>query len=129
MSQPFINVHVFDGKLNGLFTPTTTYTMDEKKETFEQLITLLSNPFAITAVSRMIADLNGNSNFQPENNIDATDILMELLEWNDNPDLMISLEEQLADATTLGFCPSGRCTRLLQLWVAFETHNNLDEKK
>jgi hypothetical protein len=39
---------------------------------------------------------------------------------------MLNLNEQLADARSLGICPSGRVTRLLQIWLAFK--EQMDEK-
>ena len=44
---------------------------------------------------------------------------MELIQFIDNPDFLICLNEQLEDTLNLGICPSGRVTRLLQLWSAF----------
>jgi hypothetical protein len=121
MSVSFIDVHTFDGKLNGLFKPSHKYTIDEKDKKFKELIQLLSNPSAVKAVQTIITDLHNGGNLQPENNIDASDILIHLLHLKDNPDIIKGIEEQLSDATHLGMCPSGRCTRLLQLWVAFES--------
>ena len=44
---------------------------------------------------------------------------MEILQWKNNPDVVSMLEEQLCDVSMLGICPSGRVTRLLQVWKAF----------
>ncbi len=119
----FIDVHTFDGKLNGIFIPIKEYTLHEKQEKFEKLIHMLHNKSAINAVKTIISDLSNNKqgNLQTENNIDASDILIHLLHLQDNPDIIKGIDEQLSDATNLGMCPSGRCTRLLQLWVAFKS--------
>ena len=114
-----MNVHIFDGKLKGIFKPSRTYSIDEKKRGFTMLIGLLDNRAAVSTVQTMINGMGGSGNFQPENNLDASDILMELIQWVDNPDALKGLNEQLADAMNLGICPSGRVTRLLQLWSAF----------
>lgn len=121
MTHSFINVHEFDGKLRGLFTPSRQYTQYEKKESFEHLITCLTNIEAISTVQTMINDLmiENSANFQPENNIDSSDILMELVQIIDKDDVLNGLTEQLSDAKNLGICNSGRVTRLLQLWIAF----------
>jgi hypothetical protein len=122
MSNKFINVHSFDGKLIDKFIPTKTYTISEKKHKFNELVSKLSNYAAKQTVKSIISDLDidrGN-NFQIENKIDASDILIHLLELNNNSDILLSLEEQLKDINNLGMCPSGRCTRLLQLWLAYK---------
>ena len=131
MSNTFINVHTYDGKLKDLFTPNTSYTIEEKTKDFSQLIQLLTNPAAIATVQIMIKDLDqpNGSNFHPENNVDSSDILMELIQWVSNPDVLKALNEQLADTLNLGICNSGRVTRLLQLWLAFVDYEDKKEKK
>ena len=122
MSNTFIDVHVFDGKLQGLFTPSREYTLEEKRTALNQSLSYISNPFARQTVAIMISDLNkhNNNNYQVENNLDSSDILMDILQWKDNPDVMNNLNEQLADIRSLGICTSGRVTRLLQIWLAFK---------
>lgn len=134
MSNAFINVHTFDGKLKGLFTPSRDYTIEEKREVLTHLLRDISNPFACQTVAMMISDLNKpkGQNYQAENDIDSSDVLMDILKWKDNPDVMKNLIEQLADTRSLGICPSGRVTRLLQLWNAFKEkaekkRNNVSE--
>lgn len=120
MSNNFINVHEFDGKLNGFFKTTRIYSIKEKNIKFSEFIKKLSNPYSIKAVQSIISDLDKSKgdNFQAENNVDASDILICLL-YLDKPDLIKNLNEQLEDIYLLGKCPSGRVTRLLQLWLAF----------
>ena len=130
MSHKFTDVHTFDGKLKDIFKPSRTYQNDEKKKEFTKLINVLDNQEAISTVQTMITDMickEGN-NFQSENNIDSSDVLMELIQISDNPDVLKGLNEQLADARNLGICPSGRVTRLLQLWSAFIYENNDNRK-
>jgi hypothetical protein len=121
MSGEFINVHTYDGKLKDLFVQKKRYTIQEKKKDFSLLLELLTIPSAIETLKVMITDLDNikGSNYQKENNIDSSDILIELFQIVDNNDLLKLLDEQLADTRNLGICPSGRCTRLLQLWLAF----------
>lgn len=136
MTNTFINVHTYDGKLKDLFTPYKSYTIEEKKEDFSHLIQLLTNPAAIATVQVMIRDLDqpNGANFHPANNVDSSDILMELVQWVNNSDVLKALDEQLADTRNLGICNSGRVTRLLQLWLAFvnsedkKEKNNVDEE-
>jgi hypothetical protein len=129
MSHSFINVHDFDGKLRDIFKPSRQYSVKEKQDGFDHLITCLTNLAAVATVQTMINDLTfaKGANYQPENNIDASDILIELVQWIDNDDVLKGLNEQLADARNLGICNSGRVTRLLQLWLAF-FDNDINEK-
>tara|TARA_B110000908_G_C9975358_1_gene323050 strand:+ start:152 stop:565 length:414 start_codon:yes stop_codon:yes gene_type:complete len=137
MTEKFMDVHVFDGKLKGIFTPSRVYSVDEKTDAFNHLIKLLDNLAAVATVQTMINDLSfaKGANYQAENNLDSSDILMELMQCVDNPDALKGMNEQLADARNLGICPSGRATRLLQLWEAYVhadeekvKNNNLDEE-
>lgn len=121
MSENFIDVHTFDGKLKVIFKPSKTYKNYEKKIEFLKLINCLYNQSAIDNVNTMINDMfseKGN-NFQPENNINSSDVLMELIKISDNQNVLVGLNEQLSDIKNLGICASGRVTRLLQLWIAF----------
>lgn len=122
MSNSFINVHTFDGKLNGIFTPSRKYTIEEKKESLTQLLQDISDPRAKQTVAIMISDMDkpDSQNYQKENNVDASDVLMDILQMGNDADIMTNLNEQLADVRSLGICPSGRVTRLLQLWSAFK---------
>ena len=48
MSQTsFINVHVFDGKLKGIFKLSREYSIEEKKDTISESISLFKNPSSI----------------------------------------------------------------------------------
>ena len=122
MSNSFINVHTFDGKLNGIFTPSRKYPVEEKKESLTQLLQDISDPRAKQTVAIMISDMDkpDSQNYQKENNVDASDVLMDILQMGNDADIMTNLNEQLADVRSLGICPSGRVTRLLQLWSAFK---------
>jgi len=121
MSNKFIDVHTFDGKLKGIFHQTKIYSKEEKKESFMNLIQKLVKTSAIEAVHTIINDLSNEkgNNFQSENDLDASNILMEILTCIDNSDVIKMLEEQLVDTKNLGICNSGRVTRLLQIWIAF----------
>lgn len=116
-----LSVHIFDGKLQGIFKPSKLYSVDEKKEAFTHLIEKLNNQSAKMMVKIMITNLSTEKgpNYQQINNLDSSDILMDLIQCIDNTDVLKGLNEQLADIRNLGFCPSGRTTRLLQLWSAF----------
>lgn len=127
----FRNVHIYDGKLIGIFKPKNTYNTKEKKILFNVLLKMLDNSVAKSTVQIIINDLNHSNkgqNFQPENKINASDVLAEIMAKildyiNHNSDkykdILTSLSEQLTDSKKLGICPSGRVTRLLQIWIAF----------
>jgi hypothetical protein len=122
MQNSYINVHTFDGKLKGMFCPNTPlYNNTEKHKSFSDLILLLTNNDAINTVKIMINDLDKttNGNIQIENDLDASNILMDILKSTEISDVILCLNEQLSDVNKLGSCPSGRCTRLLQIWSAF----------
>ena len=125
MSNNFIDVHIFDGKLQNIFTPKYNYNIEQKKYMFNNLISILSknipNPEnSISIIQTIINDLPNTSNIQPENNLDASDILADLISYVDNDSFLILLAEQLSDINNLGSCPSGRCTRLLQLCLSYK---------
>jgi len=113
-----IDVHTFDGELNNIFSKK--YNIHDKDILFNNFLKELNNHQAILIVKMMIVDMydpNGE-NYQIENNLDSTDILAEILH-KDYKDILPILEEQLADITVSGQCPSGRVTRLLQILQIF----------
>lgn len=121
-SNSFIDVHSFDGTLKGIFKPSRAYSKDEKIKMFRNLINKLSCGRASFTVEIMINDLskvNSGENYQPENDVDSSDVLAEIL-CKDYTDLLPILQEQLADVVNLGICPSGRVTRLLQIWSSLK---------
>ena len=114
-----INVHTFDGKLVGVFSPKKICTIEEKFELFKKLLPKLS-PIAQQTVDVIMKDTTGN--YQKANNVDASDILADILNRNESEyiDLLPILDEQLVDTKNLGICDSGRVTRLLQVWMTLE---------
>ena len=117
----FINVHTFDGKLKGIFKPYAKHSINDKKNAFILLLQKQLTSAAKQTIQTIINDLSipNSNNYQQENNLDSSDILMDLIPLLDNTDLLPNLNEQLTDCKNLGICPSGRTTRLLQLWSAF----------
>ena len=122
MSLDYIDVHEFDGKLQNIYNIPIKYSILEKKEHFSMLITKIKNLNSINTLNIIIQDLEiiNGSNFQKENNLDTSDILIDILKLELTSDLLSCLDEQLEDITTMGLCPSGRVTRLLQIYVAFK---------
>jgi hypothetical protein len=120
-----INVHVFDSQLKGDFK-SEHIPNNTKLRLLVVLQRKLENPHARHNLNIIMQDMNhspGNTNYQIENDMDATDILASILlskSYKDNEkDMFPILEEQLADIS-MGQCPSGRVTRLFQVWKALQ---------
>lgn len=118
-----INVHVYDSLLEGQFN-CKQINNDSKLQLFKNLQGKLTNPYAKNNLILIINSMHSKSgNYQIENNMDATDILSDILlskVYQDNEkDMLPILEEQLADIS-MGTCPSGRTTRLFQVWKTLQ---------
>ena len=96
------------------------FTKDEKIEQIKQLVPKLTNPLAKSMLYTMGKTIieSGEENFDDQNNIDASDILANILSKNYD-EILELLEEQLIDMYNLGQCPQGRTTRL---WQIFQRH-------
>jgi hypothetical protein len=119
-SSSFINVHVYDGRLKDIFQPSRYYTVEEKVILFGMLYSRLQNPVSRNMLEIMTTDLQKMGNYQAENDLDASDVLADLINMGLTSHLTSAISEQLSDSRQLGTCPSGRATRLLQLWRAFK---------
>lgn len=115
MEASFKNVHEFDGKLP--IPELKKFTVDEKLEMIKIFIPKLKNQNAINILKSMsLAMINNTKDNQDDSNdVDAMDILANILA-NDYDNILSIFEEQLADIITLGQCPQGRTTRLLQIY-------------
>lgn len=120
-SNNFINVHEFDSKLINIFKPLRIYSIDEKEKLFTNLYSQIENVNSKKTIEIIINDMYktcGGDNFHPENNLDASDILADVLS-RDYKDILSLIEEQLSDTIELGICNSGRATRMLNIWMIF----------
>jgi len=120
MSENFINVHTFDGKLKNLID-IKKYDNYYKKNVFDKLLTSLSDIYAIQTLNNITNDMynQNGQNYQLENDLDASDILVNILTHkNFSNDLFEILNEQLSDTSKYGLCNSGRITRLLQILLS-----------
>lgn len=118
MNSDFINVHEYDSKLLNSFRPSKKYSLEEKKHLFLILIKQLSKEESLNMINIIYNDMlkeNHGDNYQEENKIDCADILAVILN-KDYIDLLPLIEEQLVDMYKFGKCPSGRVTRLFQLY-------------
>jgi hypothetical protein len=119
-SKPLTNVHIFDNKLKNIFIPKKIYTKNEKEILFARLMISISDEaaFIVQEIAKDI-DKTSGKNLHHENNIDASDILANILDdKNFNEHILSILIEQLEDINRLGSCNAGRCSRLLQVWNA-----------
>lgn len=118
MNSEFINVHEYDSKLVNSFKPSKEYSLEEKKHLILILIKQLTKEESLNMVNIIYNDMlkeNNGENYQEENKIDCTDVLANILD-KEYIELLPLIEEQLIDMFKLGKCPSGRVTRLLQVW-------------
>lgn len=113
------DVHIFDGELIGKFTPVHLFNDDDKISLFTRLISILSDPVSKNMVKLILDGMHTTSNYDTTNLIDASDVLVDLLMFDDDVDgILKTLEQQLIDMYQLGSCPQGRVVRLLQIWTA-----------
>jgi hypothetical protein len=120
-SNNFTNVHEFDSKLINIFKPLKIYSNNEKEKLFQKLSSEIVNINSKKMIEIILNDIykpQGGDNFHPENNVDASDILADILS-RDYKDILPLIEEQLSDAIQLGICNSGRVTRMLNIWMIF----------
>jgi hypothetical protein len=115
MHKTLIDVHEFDGKLVNKFT--REYSLEQKTEILSSYNP--SDPIAQKTLLMIIADIGKPNNYLEINGMDASDLLVAILELPQTEDLQQVLEEQLIDIDA-GKCNSGRCTRLYQVWSSFK---------
>ena len=115
------DVHIYDGQLIGKFTPVHQFDNDTKISLFNRLISVLSDPVSKNMTQLILDGMNTTSNYDSTNMIDASDVLVDLLMFDDSVDgVLKTLEQQLIDMYNLGSCPQGRVVRLLQIWKAIQ---------
>lgn len=120
-----LQTHYYDGKLkNQISSLRLPYTKSEKVKKFTQLKeainhtkqrTHLSN--AMRAITMIAVGVETDANYDKTNDVYADEILY-IISENLQKDMIDDLVIQLADITTHGACPQGRCTRLAQLYFA-----------
>jgi hypothetical protein len=115
--QTWRNVHTYDTQLQNIFFPQHESTTQKKIELFSKMINSMTNPVAKNMVSIIIDNVKNKTNITHDG-IEQSDLLFEIVMVFEKGDLTMikEVEEQLADTLLSGQCPSGRITRLLQLW-------------
>lgn len=112
-----IDVHNFDGKLKGIYNQKIIKNENEKKILFLNFMNNLTNFSAKNALDKIIRDMEiRGQNYHLENDMDCTDLLVDILCNENSKELYEVVEEQLSDMNNLGLCDSGRVTRLFQIW-------------
>lgn len=121
MNNNFRDVHTFDGTLGQHFSPTKSFTKEEKKEVIFKFCDQLQQQLAKDMTRQIVIDLDTGNNIDKSNNIDSSDVLAEICKKVDESDIDMSfIEEQIIDIALLGPCPEGRTTRFLQIWQAIK---------
>ncbi len=121
MSNNFRDVHTFDGTLGQHFVPTKSFTKEEKKEVIFKFCEKLQHQLAKDMVHQIVDDLDTEKNIDRSNNLDSSNVLVEICKKVDGSDIDMSfIEEQIIDIAVLGPCPEGRTTRFLQIWQAIK---------
>ena len=117
----FQDVHQYDGKITIPNFPHT-FSVDEKLEQIKILLPKLTRTKSLQMMQLIIKALveNTHDNYDDINNVDASDILANILAKSyDN--LIDIIEEQLEDIWELGRCPQGRTTRFIQMYRSLES--------
>jgi len=120
-----MNVHEFDGKIpleNRKSLIKGRISVDDKIELFNWLFTKVGN--SAKSYLKMIAEnIQGSANYETGNDMYADDILGEICLYMRNTktdpegSILKTLDEQLSEISG-GTCPSGRVTRLWQIYVS-----------
>ena len=110
------DVHEFDGSLN--VNLEKKFSKEEKLNKIKEYVKMVRNKEALSMLEIIVLDLinDTNHNYDEYNKIEATDILVNILNKDITKDILDLLEEQLSDMYYLGRCSQGRTTRLIQIW-------------
>jgi len=135
MSSAFIDVHTFDGKWTTQHNIETTVSLENKNKLYKWYLDVskIYNTFTVDGLKGIMLIMENTQQFSNNdhvNKIFADDILTELLiisrklEKAEKKEVLIDLlkniDEQSKDMFMLGQCPSGRVTRLFQLYSSYK---------
>ena len=123
-----MDVHIFDGRLNDILIPYRPKLEEIKKmdvNVKKQFINGFIDKFSNTA-RRTIHLIYAGGNDELTNSLNALDVLYLILTVEADVSYMKNVDEQLSDIVNPGggTCPSGRTTRLMQLYVQFTESKN-----
>lgn len=118
-----VDVHIFDGHLNDTLLPYRSKLEEIKKMDLNvkrEFINSFIDKFSNTA-KRTINLIYAGGNDEHTNSLNALDVLYLTLTVEADVSYMKNLDEQLSDVVNPGggTCPSGRTTRLMQLYIQF----------
>lgn len=118
------NVHVFDGNLLNTLLPYRSKLLEISKMNSiskKDYINKFKELFSVNAKKTIdiICSLNGND--ETSNMLNALDVLYLALTVDLEDSYLKNLDEQLSDVvgSNGGTCPSGRTTRIIQLYIQF----------
>lgn len=117
LDKNWINVHTFDNSLENIFFCQYFPNKDDKLTLFKKLKNSIENVYAKNMIEIMINDFENNK-VVIHNRVEQTDLLYEICMVYEKGDLTFfkEFEEQLSDIRLSGTCPSGRITRMIQVW-------------
>ena len=111
----FRDVHVYDYSYQHE-SYEMNMTREEKIVLMESIRDRMTNPMARSGAEMIMANMDGDANWDRTNNKRAEDLLA-LISKHLPADLLYLVEEQLQDMVQLGQCAQGRTTRLWQIYL------------
>ena len=114
----FENVHTFDRRLEGAYTPSKYFSEDDRVAHFRRFIARAVDEDARHMVRALLEQTEAQHTelYDPVNEIDYGNLLCDLIMHPAYGELQSCVEEQLRDARRLGACPQGLSVRLVQIW-------------
>lgn len=119
-----MNLHSLDRKVSFSFGEGNVKFLDvsssfgKEKDILPELLTMFNlSPPGARVLKVLINDVGTNKNFDPINNVNVDDLLLQLYHLKKkNPECFddVILDDQLVEMLT-GMCPQGRTIRLLQV--------------
>lgn len=116
------SVHAFDGQLHDTLLPYRSKLLEISKiPTKDKIDSITNTKYEFTNVAKNVINMICTSNIEnieSTNNLNALDVLYLILNEDLEKDFIVNLNEQLSDIMG-GTCPSGRTTRMIQLYIQF----------
>jgi len=116
-----MNTHDYDKRLTETIHRIREYPSTKTFDESIKYIINITNSINYSRKSEVMRTIHlftmdRKNNFDPINNISVDELLPRLIEHIDKWEDKFIVLEQLADVSSHGSCPQGRCTRLVQLF-------------